>query len=101
MGPPGVGKSTIAQQLAADYKIHHIHVKDVINQAIENLNKLARRAEAEADKPGGDKLEEEDEEEEPEEEEDLPDLDELETINENMEANNGKNYHYCFILFKF
>jgi adenylate kinase len=91
LGPPGVGKSTIAQQLAKDYKIHHIHVKDVIKQAIENLNKLAKRAETEAEKPGGDRLdEEEEEEEEVEEEEELPDLDELEAINENMESNNGK-----------
>jgi adenylate kinase len=92
LGPPGVGKSTIAQQLAKEYKLHHIHVKDVITQAIDNLNKLAKRAEAEADKPGGEKEEggEEEEEDADEDEEELPDLDELETINENMEANNGR-----------
>jgi adenylate kinase len=86
-GPPGVGKSTIAQQLAQHYKIHHIHVKDVIAQAIDNLNKAAKRAETEADKPGGEEGEEEEEEEE---EEELPDFSELETINEQMENNNGE-----------
>lgn len=93
MGPPGVGKSTIAQQLAKEYKLHHIHVKDVIAQTIDNLNKLAKRAEAGGDGIGPDKQlidGEEEEEEEIEEEEDLPDLEELETINENMESNNGK-----------
>ena len=91
MGPPGVGKSTIAQQIANDYKLHHIHVKDVIAQAIDNLNKAAKKAESEAERPGGDKLddEEEEEEEEIDEDEELPDLEELETINENMESNSG------------
>lgn len=89
MGPPGVGKSTIAKQLADHYKIHHIHAKDVITQAIDNLNKLAKRAEQEAEKPpdeeGGGA--EEEEEEEPDE---LPDLADLEAINEQMEANSGR-----------
>ena len=84
-----MGKSTIASQLAQHYKVHHIHVKDVITQAIENMNKLAKKAEAEADKPGGEGEEEEEEEEE-EQEEEQPDLAELEAINENMEGNNGR-----------
>lgn len=97
MGPPGVGKSTIAQQIAKDYKLHHIHIKDVITQAIENLTRAAKRAETEADKPRGadDRLDEEEEEDDDEEdledEEELPDLDELDAINDNMENNNGKN----------
>lgn len=62
-------------------------MKDVVTQAIENLNRQAKRAEAEADKPsGGDEAEEQEEEEE----EDLPDLSELETINDQMENNNGR-----------
>jgi adenylate kinase len=89
LGPPGVGKSTIAKQLADHYKIHHIHAKDVITQAIDNLNKLAKRAEQEGEKPpdedGG--AAEEEEEEEPDE---LPDLADLEAINEQMEANSGR-----------
>ena len=93
-----MGKSTIAQQIAADYKLHHIHIKDVIAQAIDNLNKAAKKAENDADRPGGggergmngeDGGEEDEEEEEIDEDEELPDLEELETINENMESNNG------------
>ena len=86
LGPPGVGKSTIAAQLAAHYKIHHIHAKEVVSQAIEHLNRQAKRAEADAEKPsGGD-----DEEQEEEEEEELPDLSELEAINDQLENNNGR-----------
>ena len=97
MGPPGVGKSTIAQQLAQHYKIHHIHIKDVVTQAIDQLNKAAKRAETEADKPGGDDGEEEEEEEE----EELPDLSELEAINEQMENNNGRlDDQYILKFFK-
>jgi len=87
LGPPGVGKTTIAQQLASHYKIHHVHIKDVVTQAIENLNRVAKRAETEADKPS---TGEEDEEPEEEEEEELPDLTELETINDQLENNNGR-----------
>lgn len=87
LGPPGVGKTTISQQLASHYKIHHINMKDVVTQAIENLNRLAKRAEAEADKPS---TGEEGDEQEEEEEEELPDLSELETINDQLENNNGR-----------
>lgn len=87
LGPPGVGKTTISQQIASHYKIHHINIKDVVTQAIENLNRLAKRAEVEADKPSGG---EDGEEQEEEEEEELPDLSELETINDQMENNNGR-----------
>lgn len=98
MGPPGVGKTTIAQQIAKDYKLHHIHVKDVISQAIETLNRAAKQAENEgnerpgatADNEDNDDADADEEEEIDEEDEDeLPDLDELEAINENMESNNG------------
>lgn len=84
LGPPGVGKSTVASQIAQHYKIHHIHMKDVVTQAIDALNKSAKRAEMEADKAGDEEGEEEEEEEE------LPDLSELENINEQLESNNGR-----------
>jgi adenylate kinase len=92
LGPPAIGKTTIAAQLAQHYKIHHIHVKDVITQAIENMNKAAKKAEADADKPGGEAGdgEEEGEEEEEEDDEEQPDLAELEAVNENMESNSGR-----------
>lgn len=97
LGPPGVGKSTIASQLAQYYKVHHIHVKDVVTQAIDQMNKAAKRAETEADKPGGD----DDGEEEEEEEEELPDLSELEAINDQMENNSGRlDDQYVMKFFK-
>lgn len=99
LGPPGVGKSTVASQLAQHYKIHHIHIKDVVTRAIEKLNQAAKRAENEADKPGGDDAE--DDEEDEAEEEELPDLSELETINEQMENNNGRlDDQYIIKFFK-
>lgn len=102
MGPPGVGKSTIAQQLAQHYKIHHIHIKDVINQAIENLNKFAKRAENEVEKINEDTDGDvEQEEEEEEEEEEIPDLSELDAINENMESNNGSLFKNYRLMIKF
>ncbi|RNA12888.1 adenylate kinase 7 [Brachionus plicatilis] len=102
LGPPGVGKSTIAHQLAQHYKVHHIHIKDVINQAIENLNKFAKRTENETEKVNEDgDAEVEQEEEEEEEEEEQPDLSELDAINENMESNNGRlDDQYVIKFFK-
>ncbi|KFQ75431.1 Adenylate kinase 7, partial [Phaethon lepturus] len=36
-GPPGVGKSTVAEELCKYYKLHHIKINDVISEAIANL----------------------------------------------------------------
>ncbi|KGL90465.1 Adenylate kinase 7, partial [Charadrius vociferus] len=36
-GPPGVGKSTIAEELCKYYKLHHIKINDVISETIANL----------------------------------------------------------------
>ncbi|KFM08613.1 Adenylate kinase 7, partial [Aptenodytes forsteri] len=36
-GPPGVGKSTIAEELCKHYKLHHIKINDVISETIANL----------------------------------------------------------------
>ncbi|XP_019630798.1 PREDICTED: adenylate kinase 7-like isoform X1 [Branchiostoma belcheri] len=44
MGPPAVGKTTIAKKLCEHYKLHHIKVKDVIDEAVENLKRLSARA---------------------------------------------------------
>jgi adenylate kinase len=98
-----VGKTTIAQQLAQHYKIHHIHIKDVVTQAVDNLNRLAKRAEQETEKH----VEEGEEAEEEEEEEETPDLSDLEAINDQMENNNGKSdlksvrTNKCFKIGKF
>jgi len=40
LGPPAVGKSTVTKQLCEFYKLHHIKLKDVIDEAIESLVRL-------------------------------------------------------------
>ncbi|KAK3092589.1 hypothetical protein FSP39_004695 [Pinctada imbricata] len=47
LGPPASGKSTVIQQLCEFYKLHHIKIKDVIDEAIDNLQTLSRRADSE------------------------------------------------------
>ena len=37
MGPPASGKTTVVKQLCDHYKLHHIKIQDVINEAIENM----------------------------------------------------------------
>ncbi|EDL18751.1 mCG1149, partial [Mus musculus] len=40
LGPPAVGKSSISEELAKYYKLHHIKMKDVIAEAIAKLELL-------------------------------------------------------------
>ncbi|KAH0620385.1 hypothetical protein JD844_020775 [Phrynosoma platyrhinos] len=84
LGPPGVGKTSIAEQLCKHYKVHHIKIKDVITKAIENLVMDISES----------MLEEEEEEEAEEEEEEGENIEEaqelLEAIKENMEQNAGR-----------
>lgn len=47
LGPPASGKSLVASQLCQHYKLHHLKIADVIQQAIEKLEKQAARAETE------------------------------------------------------
>uniref|UniRef100_A0A3Q1CW12 Nucleoside-diphosphate kinase n=1 Tax=Amphiprion ocellaris TaxID=80972 RepID=A0A3Q1CW12_AMPOC len=37
VGPPAVGKSSVAQKLCHHYKIHHINIKDIIEEKITQL----------------------------------------------------------------
>ena len=37
LGPPASGKTTVAKQLCDHFKLHHIKIKDVIDDAIEKL----------------------------------------------------------------
>ena len=37
VGPPASGKTLIVKQLCEHYKLHHIKVQDVIDEAIEKL----------------------------------------------------------------
>jgi len=66
-------------------------MKDVVNKALEEINRISKRAETDVEKaPSGNGEEgDEPEEEEEEEEEELPDFPDLETINEQLDANNG------------
>ena len=37
LGPPAVGKTCVVAALCKHYKLHHIKIKDVIDEAIELL----------------------------------------------------------------
>ena len=76
LGPPAVGKTSIVAALCKHYKLHHILIKDVINEAIEALEKSAARAEGD---------ENEDDDGKAQEDQEL-----LDSIMESKEQNNGK-----------
>ncbi|KAM4830625.1 adenylate kinase 7 isoform X2 [Urocitellus parryii] len=82
LGPPAVGKSSIAEELAKHYKLHHIKIKDVISEAIAKLEAIV------APKEVGDGEDEGEEEEEEENVEDAQEL--LDGIKESMEQNAGR-----------
>ncbi|XP_054386466.2 adenylate kinase 7 isoform X5 [Pongo abelii] len=82
LGPPAVGKSSIAEELARYYKLHHIQLKDVISEAIAKLEAIV------APKDVGEGEEEVEEEEEEENVEDAQEL--LDGIKESMEQNAGQ-----------
>ncbi|NXF91297.1 KAD7 kinase, partial [Eubucco bourcierii] len=48
-GPPGVGKSTIAEELCKHYKLHHININDVISETIANLERIVASKETDSD----------------------------------------------------
>ncbi|XP_064601852.1 adenylate kinase 7-like [Liolophura sinensis] len=77
LGPPASGKSTVAKQLCDHYKLHHIHLKDVITEAMEKLEILANRAD-----------EEDTEEEDDGKAQEAQEL--LEQINEDKDPNTGR-----------
>ncbi|XP_027956949.1 adenylate kinase 7 isoform X4 [Eumetopias jubatus] len=79
LGPPAVGKSSIAEALSKHYKLHHIKLKDVISEAIAKLEAIVTLK---------DEGEEEEEGEQGEEEENVEDAQELlDGIKESMEQN--------------
>ncbi|KAK7104086.1 adenylate kinase 7-like [Littorina saxatilis] len=77
LGPPAVGKSTVIQQLCEHYKLHHIKIKDVIDEELENLQAKARRADAED--------QDEDDDGQAQEAQEI-----LDQINESKENNGGR-----------
>ncbi|XP_068847315.1 adenylate kinase 7 isoform X4 [Capricornis sumatraensis] len=79
LGPPAVGKSSIAEVLAKYYKLHHIKMKDVISEAIAKLEAIITPK---------DVTEGEEEGEEEEEDDNVEDAQELlEGIKESMDQN--------------
>lgn len=40
VGPPASGKTTVAKKLANHYRLHYLHVKEVLALAIENMVRL-------------------------------------------------------------
>ncbi|KAF5400554.1 adenylate kinase 7 isoform X2 [Paragonimus heterotremus] len=96
-GPPASGKTTLAKRLCEYYKLHHIHIKGVIE---ESLATLKRRIEAAAAGGANDKqplrgpkqqndidIEEDDDGQDGD---DLGDSELMEAIQQNMEENNGR-----------
>ncbi|KAM6444319.1 adenylate kinase 7 [Rhynochetos jubatus] len=84
-GPPGVGKSTVAEELCKHYKLHHIKINDVISETIANLEKVVAPKELDSNSMGEEG--EADEEEEGKNVEAAHEL--LAGIKESMEQNAG------------
>lgn len=76
MGPPASGKTLVIKQLCEHYKLHHIKIQDVIDEAIEKLQRSAARAEAEGDDEDDLKAQE--------------DQEFLETLQDSKDRNSGK-----------
>ncbi|NXY77503.1 KAD7 kinase, partial [Glareola pratincola] len=85
-GPPGVGKSTVAEELCKHYKLHHIKINDVISETIANLEKVVASKELDSDSVGEEA--EDDEEEEGKNIEAAQEL--LAEIKDSMEQNSGR-----------
>ncbi|XP_059505001.1 adenylate kinase 7 isoform X2 [Stegostoma tigrinum] len=81
LGPPVVGKTSVAERLAKIYKLHHIKIKDVIEEAIANLELKSTQPEIE-------ETEETEEEDDDTGIKDAQDL--LDQVRENMEQNGGR-----------
>ncbi|XP_049625763.1 adenylate kinase 7 isoform X3 [Suncus etruscus] len=81
LGPPAVGKSSVAEALCRHYKLHHIKLKEVISETIAKLEAIvAPKVSSTPD----DESEEEEEEENVEEAQEL-----LDAIKESLEQNAG------------
>ncbi|KAI4891646.1 hypothetical protein NFI96_024852 [Prochilodus magdalenae] len=74
LGPPAVGKSTVAEKICKHYKLHHVKLKETIAEALANLE-----ASVQADEGDNESHESSDEAQEF-----------LERLKENMEQNQGR-----------
>ncbi|NXK97994.1 KAD7 kinase, partial [Formicarius rufipectus] len=84
-GPPGVGKSTIAEELCKHYRLHYIKINDVISEKIAHLEKIVAKEQDNVEEEGEDDVEEQGENIEAAQEL-------LDGIKENMELNKGRQY---------
>ncbi|NXS80562.1 KAD7 kinase, partial [Erpornis zantholeuca] len=84
-GPPGSGKSTIAEELCKHYKLNCVRINEVISEKIADLEKIV------AKEPVIVRAEEEGEEDVEEEGENIEEAKELlDAIKENMKQNKGR-----------
>ncbi|NWW12774.1 KAD7 kinase, partial [Oreocharis arfaki] len=84
-GPPGSGKSTIAEELCKHYKLHYIRVNEVITEKIADLERIV------AKEPDDVRVEGEGEDDVEEESENIEEAKELlDGIKENMKRNKGR-----------
>jgi len=93
LGPPASGKSTIAKLLCEKFKLHHINVKQVVDDTIARLEASAAKLEAGAAGEENDAEEAEEQEEADDEEEGgglEQDVELLEQVNENKKENGGR-----------
>ncbi|NXC32657.1 KAD7 kinase, partial [Campylorhamphus procurvoides] len=81
-GPPGAGKSTIAEELCKHYRLHYIKINDVISEKIAHLEKIVAKEQDSVVEEGEDDVEEQGENIEAAQEL-------LDGIKENMELNKG------------
>ncbi|XP_023993669.1 adenylate kinase 7-like [Salvelinus sp. IW2-2015] len=49
LGPPAVGKSTVAEKLCKHYKLHHINLKEIIDENMHHLEEAVNVAEQEGE----------------------------------------------------
>ncbi|XP_013999274.1 adenylate kinase 7 isoform X2 [Salmo salar] len=49
LGPPAVGKSSVAEKLCKHYKLHHINLKEVIDEMMKHLEEAVNGAEQEGE----------------------------------------------------
>ncbi|CDQ61948.1 unnamed protein product [Oncorhynchus mykiss] len=73
MGPPAVGKSTVAERICKHYKLHHIRLKETITETLAHLESIVRMEDGET-----------------EAEDSATSSELLETLKENMDQNGGR-----------
>ncbi|XP_041702980.1 adenylate kinase 7 [Coregonus clupeaformis] len=73
LGPPAVGKSTVAERICKHYKLHHIRLKETITETLADLESIIRMEDGET-----------------EAEDSATSSELLETLKENMDQNGGR-----------